>query len=396
MIRALRARFNAGFTIEKHQTFLDTIRHRCGVPIEFPLSETPCFLPASLVASLEQAAQAMIGELLDNADYRRHADAIVPEEFRLPRGEDLPTFIQVDFGLIRTGPGLSEVEGRLVELQAFPSLYGFQSALAETTRNVWGLTDTRVYPGGLDHDSYLKTVGAAICGNHDPAEVVLMEIEPLLQKTRPDFAMTEQLWGVRAIHVTALLREGRQLFYIRDGKRTRIRRIYNRVIPDELKQKRLHAEYRHDLDVEWAGGPDWFFRMSKFSIPFLTHPWVPKTMFLNEAEGKLEPGDERWLLKPLFSFAGGGIIFGPTQKDLDAIPEDSRHLYVVQERVSFTPLIHTPDGDTQAEVRMMFVRGAGRSYQFVLPLVRMGRGRMMGVDHNKGLRFVGASAALMA
>jgi hypothetical protein len=260
---------------------------------------------------------------------------------------------------------------------------------------VWGFeNETRVFPGTLDRDSYLKVVGAAICGGHDPAEVVLQDIEPERQKTRPDFAITEQLWGVRAIGVPGLSREGRQLFYNRDGRRTRIRRIYNRVIPDELAQKRLHADYRHDLDVEWAGGPDWFFRISKFSIPFLTHPWVPKTMFLADADGKFEPGDERWLLKPLFSFAGGGIIFGPTRADLDRIPVNARHLYVVQERVSFTPVIATPDGDTQAEIRMMFVRGAGRSYQFVLPLIRMGRGRMMGVDHNKGLRWVGSSVAI--
>lgn len=393
MVPALRAKFNAEFTVERYQTFLNTIRQRCGVPIEFPLSETPCFLPASLVASLEQAAQSMIGSLLGNAEYLRRAEAMVPDQFRIPHGEDMPTFIQVDFGLVRTA---SAVEGRLVELQAFPSLYGFQSVLAETARAVWGFDEeTRVFPGALDRDSYLKTVGAAICGGHDPAEVVLQDIEPEHQKTRPDFAITEQLWGVRAIGVPGMSREGRQLFYNRDGRRTRIRRIYNRVIPDELAQKRLHADYRDDLDVEWAGGPDWFFRISKFSIPFLTHPWVPKTMFLTDADGKFELGDERWLLKPLFSFAGGGIIFGPTRTDLDAIPAEARHLYVVQERVAFTPVIQTPDGDTQAEVRMMFVRTAGRSYQFVLPLIRMGRGRMMGVDHNKGLRFVGASAALM-
>jgi hypothetical protein len=405
MVPGLRARFNAAFTTEGYQRFLTGIRRRCGVPIEFPLSETPCFLPAALVASLEQAARDMIGSLLGSADYLRRADAMVPERFRMPRGqlsEALPTFIQVDFGLVRgTRSGLVSqpfIEGRLVELQAFPSLYGFQLALAETARDEWGLGGVAsVLPGTLDRDRYLTTVGAAICGGHDPAEVVLMEIEPERQKTRPDFAVTEALWGVRAIDVRAVTRDGRQLFYDRDGRRTRIRRIYNRVIPDELTQKAiaLPFDYRDDLDVEWAGGPDWFFRISKFSIPFLTHPWVPKTMFLNEAEGRFEPGDDRWLLKPLFSYAGGGIIFGPTRADIDAIPAEARHLYVLQERVSFTPVIQTPDGDTQAEIRMMFVRSTGRDYQFVLPLVRMGRGRMMGVDHNKGLRFVGASAALI-
>ena len=395
MVPDLRARFNAGFTPGRHQLFLNTVRRRCGVPVEFPLSETPCFLPASLLASLEQAARAMIDSLLGSADYLRRADAMVPERFRMPRGEQWPTFIQVDFGLVQTSRG---IEGRLVELQAFPSLYGFQLVLAETAREVWELDEAAtMFPGALDRARYLETVGSAICGDHDPTEVVLMEIDPDRQKTRPDFAVTRQSWGVRAIDVRAVSRVGRQLFYDRDGHRTRIRRVYNRVIPDELDQKAiaLPFDYGEDLDVEWAGAPDWFFRLSKFSIPFLTHPWVPQTMFLNEAEGRFDPGDDRWLLKPLFSYAGGGIIFGPTRADLDAIPVAARHLYVVQERVPFTPVIATPDGDTQAEVRLMFVRSAGRDYQLVLPLIRMGRGRMMGVDHNKGLRFVGASAALI-
>jgi hypothetical protein len=57
-------------------------------------------------------------------------------------------------------------------------------------------------------------------------------------------------------------------------------------------------------------------------------------------------------------------------------------------------VIATPAGATQAEIRIMFVRD-GDALRAVMPLVRMGRGRMMGVDHNKGLEWVGASAALI-
>jgi hypothetical protein len=240
---------------------------------------------------------------------------------------------------------------------------------------------------------------------------VLMEIDPAKQKTLPDFSMTEQLWGVRAIDIRAVAREGNGLFYNRDGRRTRIRRIYNRVIPDDLARTGMPIpfDYRDALDVEWTGGPDWFFRISKFSLPWLEHPWVPKTMFLSDLAGPdgpasedteggrvFRPGDPNWLLKPLFSYAGGGIIFGPTEADIAGIPHDQRQLYVIQERVNFTPVIDTPFGATQAEIRLMFVKSKpGAGFDFVLPLVRMGRGRMMGVDHNKGLRWVGAAAALI-
>jgi hypothetical protein len=179
------------------------------------------------------------------------------------------------------------VEGRLVELQAFPSLYGFQVLLAETSRDAWGLDGVSIFPAGLTRAEYLKTVGAAIVGGHDPAEVVLMEIDPDHQKTRPDFAATEQFWGVRAIDVRSVKKEGRHLFYDRDGRRVRIRRVYNRVIPDDLEHQAitLPFDYRDDLDVEWTGGPDWFFRVSKFSIPFLRHPWVPRTVLLSDVKG---------------------------------------------------------------------------------------------------------------
>ena len=224
-----------------------------------------------------------------------------------------------------------------------------------------------------------------------------MEIDPRRQKTWPDFAVTEAAWGVRAVDTAEVERDGRQLFYRRDGKRTRIRRVYNRVIPDELERKgiTLPFDYRDDLDVEWAGHPAWYFRISKFSIPFLDDPSVPRTRFLHEVD-RLPDDRERWLLKPLFSFAGGGIVFAPTDADVAAIPEGERRHYILQERMAFAPVIETPCGGTQVEVRVMYVWTSPAGPQAVLPLLRMGRGKMMGVDHNRGLRWVGASAAFMA
>lgn len=392
MLSSHRARFNREFTQERYAAFVAGLEQRCGVPIEFRLSETPCFMPASLMRRLVKAAHELIDQLLDSPNYLAAAAAVVPPAFRLAAGESRPTFIQVDFGLLQTPNG---VEGRLVELQAFPSLYGFQVRLAEQAQSVYGFGELTPFLDGLDTDAYLRAVGRAIVGGHDPAEVVLLEIEPERQKTRPDFTATEQLWGVRAIDISCVEPRGRQLFARVDGRVTRIARIYNRVIPDELVRRGLSLPFdpTSDLDVEWAGGPDWFFRVSKFSMPWLRHPWVPKTLFLNDVQ---EPPSDRdsWLLKPLFSFAGGGIVFAPTDADLAAIPESNRRDYVLQERVRFTPVIDTPYGMTQVELRIMMIRD-GNGYRAVLPLARMGRGKMMGVDHNRGLKWVGASAVLI-
>jgi hypothetical protein len=394
MVPERRRHFNAQFTDDRYKRFLQALETRARTPIHFHVSETPCFYPVDLIRSLEDAAQAMIRQLVTHPTdaYREAALAVVPERFRVANGESMPTYICVDFGLLRTESG---VEGRLVELQAFPSLYGFQVAMAELSCETWDIDDVHIFPGGLDRRAYLALINQTIVAGHDPAEVVLMDIDPDAQKTLPDFHATEDLWGVRSVDVRKVIREGRRLFYDFDGRRTRIARIYNRVIPDDVERANLSLpfDYRDDLDVEWTGGPDWFFRVSKFAIPHLKHPWVPRTMYLDDV-ATLPPDRDNWLLKPLFSYAGGGIVFAPTDAQIAAIPAHQRDHYVLQERIAFTPMILTPDGPTQSEIRLMFVR-AGDAYRFALPLVRMGRGKMMGVDHNKGFRWVGASAALM-
>lgn len=406
MIPSLRARFNQNFSDARYAAMLADLTARVRCPIEFRVSETPCFFPGSLMQSLVDAAQSMVGGLLNDATYRAAADAVVPARFRVAKTEALPTFVQVDFGLVREG---NRVEGRLVELQAFPSLYGFQTALGESFQRQYGLGASdglTPFLSGLDRDRYLALMRRALLVRHDAVNVVLLEIDPKRQKTAPDFFVTEDLWGVRAIDINDVIVDGRRLFYRRDGALTRIARIYNRVIPDELERTGLTMpfDFRDDLDVEWLGAPDWYFRISKFSIPHIKHPWVPITVFLDEAMeatghlGAAYADRERWLLKPLFSFAGGGIIFAPTDEQIAAIPEAERPTYILQERVAFTPVIETPHGATQAELRIMLVRDDSSTtggYTAVLPLVRMGRGKMMGVDHNKGLDFVGASAAFM-
>jgi hypothetical protein len=394
MIPALRARFNAAWTPEAYARLLGRLQAQTGVSFGFKVAETPCFFRRALIGDIAEAGRELVEGFLQDHAARVAADEAVPEAYRGPGQEAFPTFVQVDFGLIRNAAG--EVEPRLVELQAFPSLYALQHTLAHAYREVYGLPETLgIHLDGLDSASYLALLREALVGPHDPAEVVLMEVDPQQQKTLPDFVLTEQLWGVRAIDIADVEVSGRGLYYQRDGRRVRIKRIYNRVIPDELERlgRRPPFDYRDDHDVEWTGHPAWYFRLSKFAMPWLRHPVVPKTFFLHEV-GRV-PGDpSQFVLKPLFSFAGGGIVFDPTDADIAAIPPAQRHLYVLQERMAFAPIIDTPDGPTQVEVRVMYVHAQGR-LRPVLPLLRMGRGKMMGVSHNKGLDWVGASAALL-
>ncbi len=394
MIPALREEFNRNFTPQKYQGFLDSLAKRSGTPIGFRVSETPCFTPKALLDQMAQYGRDLVMQLLTSPKYLRVSDKTVPPEYNVPNETPRPMFVQVDFGLVRDAKG--NLEPKLVELQAFPSLYGYQAISAQGYIDSFALRpDLGIYLNGLDHTSYRRLMRELIVGGHDPENVILMEIDPEHQKTLPDFLITQQETNIAIVDILSLKKRGKKLFYSKDGREIEVRRIYNRCIVDELERKgvTLPFDLREEIDVEWAGHPNWYFRISKFSIPYLNHRCVPETWFLDE-NPTIPDDNQNYLLKPLYSFAGAGIKFAPTEADIDAIPAGDRHNYILQERMRFEPVIATPHGMTQMETRIMYVWPDGGELTAVLPLVRMGRGMMMGVDHNRDLEWVGGSSAL--
>jgi hypothetical protein len=388
LIPSYRQWFNQNYSPAKYARFLELLERRSGGPTPFRHSETPCFLPGELVDKMARYGREMVEQLLADPDYQRDSRQAIPEVYRAPHEDPQPLFVQADFGLD------ADLEPKLVEIQGFPTLYCYQPVMAECYRQAYGISDRlELLPGGLSLDEYRTLLGQAILGGHDPETVILLEIDPANQKTRHDFILTEQLYGVRTVDITALRKDGRRVYYERDGQRIPVRRIYNRAIVDELERKEivLAFDFRDDLDVEWAGHPNWFFRLSKFSLPYLKHPAVPETRFLDRVGNVEHP--ERYVLKPLYSFAGAGVIVGPTAEQLRAVPAEQRSQYILQERVDFRPVVETPLGATKIEVRIMYLWLG--SLRPVNTIIRMGRGSQMGVDHNKGFEWVGASAAFI-
>lgn len=392
MIPALRERFNAAFTPGKYAAFIARMEERTGTPLAFRHSETPCFFPAPLIGSMARDGSELIRQLT-SPEYLAIARQAVPSQYDVPHEPDHPLFLQVDFGLVREASG--EIVPRLVEIQAFPSLYAYQPALSQMYIDTYELDPgLRYLLSGLDLAGYQALLGRAILGGHDPENVILMEIDPQHQKTVSDFVLTERMFGVRAVCITGIRKEGRLLYYERDGCKIPIHRIYNRTIVDELQRRAIVPafDFRDDLDVEWAGHPNDYFRISKFSIPYLRHRCVPQTWFLDQLH-HIPQDTHNYVLKPLYSFAGLGVRIGPARDEIMAIPAEQRRDYILQERVHFEPVIETPHGKTRAEIRIMYIW-----LDELLPvslLVRMGRGAMMGVDHNKNLEWVGASAGLV-
>jgi hypothetical protein len=389
MIPALRQQFNSSFTPEKYARLLQLLEQGCHTPVQFRVSETPCFFPKSLLDKMATYGKELI-EQLQTPEYHKASSAAIPHEFNVPNETPHSMFIQVDFGLVRDSDG--ELQPKLVELQGFPSLYAYQAALSQAYLEVFGLNPNLKYLlSGLDWENYRTLLRRAIVGDCDAENVILMEIDPLHQKTLPDFLLTNEMLGIKALEITEIEKDGRKLFYKHAGHRIPIHRIYNRAIVDELVRKNLNLRFRltDDLEVEWAGHPNWFFRMSKFSLPYLRHRCVPETWFLDQIERA--PDDlQNYILKPLFSFAGLGVIMNLTKDHISVIPPEKRSQYILQERMDFTPVIQTPLGGTKAEVRIMYIWLD--EVTPVMTIIRMGRGLMMGVDHNKNMEWVGSSA----
>ncbi len=403
MVEPFRSDFNARFTTAKYAALKQRMDLETGTAVEFRMAETPCFFPQTLLERMINAGATLTHQLVGDTSYQRQAKAAVPAAYDVPGKGKHPHFMTADFGLVRDASG--ELRPKLVELQAFPSIFGFQPGFAQAYKEIFELDEKLEYLfGGLDEARYWALLREVIVAEHDPENVVLLEVDPEHQKTLADFRRHEQHLAIRTIDIATVIKQGNRLFY-RDPEKLNhlvpIKRIYNRAIVDEVVRRRiaLPFDYRDELAVEWAGHPNWYFEISKFSLPFLRHETVPAAVYLDDwfTEGgsaRLPEAREEWVLKPLYSFAGKGIQFAPSDRDLRAIPAAERRNYLLQERVHFEPVIRTPAGMTQAEVRILYVWPEGKAMVPMTSLIRMGRGLMMGVDHNRDQTWIGGSAGL--
>jgi hypothetical protein len=389
----LRSRFNADFTPEKYAALVRCVNQTEKWPADFRISETPIFLTRDFTDEVTRAANAIVA-LTRTSEFARHAAPAVPNGLEVPNESAHPNFLVVDFAICQEG---NRLVPRLIELQAFPSLFGFQLLLLGCIRKAYPVIPRNWTSsfGGIKDEDYLDLLRRTIIADSAPENVVLLEIEPEKQKTRIDFAATESLLGIRPICVTKIKKRGHQLFYDRDAREVRIERIYNRVIFDELTQRpdlNLPFRFQDDLDVAWVGHPNWYFRISKHSLPFLTTEHTSPAFFADEF-----PANEKinnYVLKPLYSFAGHGVDMEPTREKIAA--RENPHEWILQRKVDYAPFVKTVDGQkSKAEIRMMFVwPDEDRDPTLVNNLVRMSQGKMMGVDFNIDKTWVGASIAL--
>jgi len=378
MVSKYRKQFNQEFSQEKYEQFKEILKQKSGVETSFRISESPMFLSNKFKDKLIDASESIIDQI--KALSPETLQKAIPENCKVPNDTNQPHFFTIDFGICQNENG--EIEPQLIELQAFPSLYAFQKIFEDTFCEVYPfLNDIK---NKMPHEEFRNYIKDLIVGNENPENVILLEIFPEKQKTLIDFILTEKLLGIKTVCLTKLKKEGRKLFYENDGKLIEIKRIYNRVIFDELDRipdLKTEFDFREDIDVTWVTHPNWFFKISKFLLPMLKHQFVPKSYFLHEFPES--ESLENFVLKPLFSFAGSGVNLDPTKEITDAI-EDKEN-YILQRKVTYAPLFEDINGEfSKAEIRLLYIWRENDERPILLEnLGRMTKAAMVNVDFNK-------------
>ena len=397
MHASYRRVYNELFSSEFYEEYRKRLQDEVG-PVPYRLAESPLFIPPATRDRIFHYTSEIMTQLAE-PELMARARRVIPDEYNVPRQDESPDVMTVDFAVVRNKDG--ELDGQVVELQAFPSLFAFTMVQARLFNEMVKMPEAaggfHCFAKGYDFDSALAVLRRTLLGGFQPEEVVLLEIEPKKQKTLPDFVATQSLTGIETVCVTEVLREGRQLFRMKDGRRLPIRRIYNRVVFDELQRKNppMVFKFTEDLDVSWCPHPNWYWMWSKFSLPLLDHPAVPKATPLSLL--KEVPADlENYVLKPLFSYAGAGVKVDVTPADLAQVPQDQREGWIIQRKITYAREMLTPEGEgVAAEVRVLCLKDPGQRLPMpMMNLVRLSRGKMLGIDFNKGMDWVGSSVAL--
>lgn len=392
MQKNLRQEFNTNFTEEKYAAYMQKFETLHPGALDFRNAETPIYIPNDFTQKMLAACEDII-DVIVSPDFKTRTNRSIPEGINVAHEKEYADFIAFDFGICENNKG--EIEPQLIEMQGFPTLFAFQAFHTAYTREYANVPATHdAYLNGYTETSYLELLREIILGGHEKENVILLEIYPEQQKTRIDFYCTEDLLGIKTVCLTKIKGEGDKLYYERDGKKTVINRIYNRLIFDDLHQQKDLGEIidiSHPWDVEWVPHPNWFYRISKFTLPMINNPFVPPTFFLNEL--KEIPADlENYVLKPLFSFAGMGVVIDVTKEDIANVADPEN--WILQQKVKYADIIETPDGQAKAEIRLFYFWKEGwKRPKAVHNLSRLSKGKMIGTRYNKDKNWVGGSVA---
>ncbi len=394
MASSIRSWFNKNFSEEKYKEYLQELNAPHPGELDFRIAETPVFCDKGFTQKMLSTCEHIV-DIIASPAFKDESAKAIPAGLNVPEENAFCNFIAFDFGLCKNNQG--EPVPQLIEMQGFPTLFAFQVWQEEVARKVFKIPQSYdSYLNGFTRDSYIKLLREIILGGHQPENVILLEIFPEKQKTRIDFFFTEDYTGVKQVCLTTLIKKGNKPFYDNNGVETEIKRIYNRVIFDDLQHQSAEVQEKgrillEDLDVEWVPHPNWFFRISKYTLPFIQNKFVPETRFLNQIN-KMPRDLDNYVLKPLFSFAGQGVIIDVTKEDIERVTDPEN--WILQRKVIYADVIETPDGPAKAEIRIFYFWKDGDPRPIATNnLARISKGKMIGVRYNKDKTWVGGTLA---
>ncbi|WP_340155400.1 hypothetical protein [uncultured Winogradskyella sp.] len=394
MIKNIRDRYNSNFSEEKYEAFLQDIYGTYNYHVPFKIAETPVFLPKALKQKLVEACDDIMA-VINKPNFKELTNgAFFDPSTIVPNEDEHSKFIQLDFGICKDENGA--LTPKLIELQGFPSLYYFQELLGRKYLQHFGNVIPEGFSqhlNGMTSIDYLDRLKHEIVGNTNPKQVILLEIEPEKQATAVDFYATAKVLGIKVLCITDLKKRGKTLFYLdENGSEVEVIKIYNRIIFDELDQRtdlKTEFNFQDEVDAEWIGHPNWFYRISKYTMPLLKGDYVPKSYYLDQLE-KIPKDLENYVLKPLYSFAGAGVEINVTKEMIDKVTNKAS--YLLQEKVAYAPVIETMDDPAKCEIRMMLLHNSiTNKTEIVSNLMRLSKGEMVGVKYNKDKTWVGGS-----
>ncbi len=390
MIKKIREQFNNNFSEEKYNAFIEKVENLEPGTLQFRVAETPIFIPKDFTKKMLDACDGII-DIIRQPEFKEITDRSIPENLNIPNEDDYVQMIVFDFGICKNEK--EELEPQLIEMQGFPTIYAFQAHIEAFEREYAEIPENfDAYFNDYNKESYIQLLRDLIVEDENPENVILLEIFPEQQKTIIDFRCTEKMLGIKAVCITKLYAKGDKLYYQNDGREIQVKRIFNRLIFDDLEQQNVKdiIDLSKPYEVQWVPHPNWFYRISKYTLPFIQNAYVPQTFFLNEVKAPLNL--EEYVLKPLFSFAGMGVIIDVTQEDIDKINDPEN--WILQKKVNYADIIETPDGPAKAEIRLFyFWKKDWEKPKAVFNLARLSKGKMIGTRYNKDKKWVGGTIA---
>lgn len=275
----------------------------------------------------------------------------------------LPDTLTIDFAVVSVDGGKADL--KLIEAQAYAAtLHAMLDFEEEAGGGVLGGLTVKQRKSILDRE---------ILGNFKPNETIMLSHDINKLSTKFDFTIAKK--SIEPLSLGDLFIEDGKLFYIKDGIRQCVKRIYSRIILSDLNTDELHF-FRNILsikDVSWFNHYTWYHKINKSHINDISHKAKLRQYSLDEA-GALNL--ENTVLKAKDGHSGSGVIVSPSYRHLSGIDKDAHFL---QEKVSYAECFTPPLSNKPHKIELRCALLLDRTKNTFVPIMTMGRVSLSGM-----------------